>query len=104
MWQCRESVAKLRQTSARVDIPGSFQVPLEIIPPGGVERPCRGIIVQHGILGRVALPFFYFGMSVGKGKATGAVVVGRGDILPGGGVRIVNEKAIINRVWVFIED
>src|ERR1041385_546606 len=52
-------------------------------------------------------PFPDFGMAIGEGEAARAVVVARGQIAPmraaAGGQRIIEECAIIDAVWMFID-
>ena len=89
------SVAELAYAAAGIDISCPFEIPFEIVATSGVEVLRRGIVVEHRVLRRTALPFSNFGMAIRKGEATCAVMIRCNNVLPGRGVRIIDEVAIV---------
>ena len=42
-------------------------------------------------------------MPVRERESTGAVVIRGGNVLPGGGVRVIDEVSVVNRIRVFVD-
>jgi hypothetical protein len=98
-----KSITVHRGAGIILDEAGAFQIPGKIFPSRRVKGHRGRILVDHaGIFGSPAEPFLDLGMAIGKGETTGAVVIRGGQVLPGGGRRIVHEVTIVDRVGMFI--
>src|SRR5689334_22811101 len=86
---------------------GAFFQPLVIAVPLRVERlhpTGNAIIVVDGVNRSRALPFVDLGMAVGKGQATGAIVVRRRNVgTPRGRVNVKSKEPGVDRVSLFID-
>lgn len=78
-------------------------VPFYVLPASGVERLFSHWSKSNRIDGGIALPFMNFGVTIGKGKPGGAVVISGGNVAPLIGVRISDKEGIVDNVRVLVQ-
>src|SRR5262245_1973486 len=83
---------------------GALLQPHEVLGRGLLRgREGRIVLRGHSRIG----PFSDFGMAIGKGDSTGAIVVRGWNIHPlvdGTVERIANKEPIVDRTWTFINE
>jgi|SRR5437867_11427423 len=84
------------------DVLNALLVPLKIFFPCGVERPCNEAPGSNWDFGSGAEPLMYLGVPIGEGEATRAVVVGGWSISPLTRSIADDEKAVIDRIGMFV--
>ena len=94
---------QLASIGGSADEAGAVFEPGEVAAAGGVERAAASVVKDDGNSYAGAEPWVGFGVAVGKREGAGASVERTGHVAPGGGVWIVDEKAIVHGVGMFID-